>query len=478
MSRVFRAALLVAAALQAGVEPSVAGAEPPGSDRLQGSHRFERNGWIYLHFEGPPERLGFQHGYWLAGEIADFLRVIKPYLEKSTRRDWNFYRSAAEKMLWIRIDSEYQREIDGIVEGLHAKGVKADRWDLVALNANQELPYYYVPWLDRKEGKPPATHAPGNCSAFIASGNYTKDGRIVMGHNAWTNYVVGARWNIIFDLQPERGSRILMDGLPGVIASDDDFGVNSAGIMVTETTISQFEGWDPAGKPEFVRARQALQYSRSIDDFVRIMLDGNNGGYANDWLLGDNKTGEIALFELGLKNQSVRRARDGCFFGANFPDADQLTREETRFDATKKDSSPCARKARWEQLIAGHKGQIDLELAKTFETDGFDAFAGKHESNERTLCGRVEVSPRGVPEWDWPPFYPGGTVQAKVIDAGLAGKLAFWGQVGHHGSDFIAGAFLAEHKEYDWMRGLLRDIKCQPWCVFEAGMKKAVDSRR
>ena len=77
-----------------------------------------------------------------------------------------------------------------------------------------------------------------------------------MGHNAWTNYVVGPRWNIVFDIKPANGSRIIMDGLPGVIASDDDFGVNSAGIMVTETTITQFEGWDPAGKPEFVRARK------------------------------------------------------------------------------------------------------------------------------------------------------------------------------------------------------------------------------
>src|SRR5205814_5586084 len=120
-----------------------------------------------------------------------------------------------------------------------------------------------------------------------------------------TNYVIGARWNIVFDIVPERGQRLLMDGLPGVIASDDDFGVNSAGIMVTETTITQFEGWDPDGKAEFARARKALQYSRSIDDFVRIMRDGNNGGYANDWLVGDNKTGEIALLELGLKETSV-----------------------------------------------------------------------------------------------------------------------------------------------------------------------------
>jgi hypothetical protein len=478
MRRIFLAALLVQAGYLVGGSARAAGGDPPTTDanRLVGSYRFERSGWIYVHLKGSPERIGYQHGYLLAGEIADLLRVIKPYLERSSKRDWSFYRQAAEQMLWPRIDAEYQREIDGIVAGIHAKGVKADRWDLVALNANQELPYYYVPWLDKKEGKSPATHAPGNCSALIATGSYTKDGRIVMGHNAWTNYVVGTRWNIIFDLEPEQGARILMDGLPGVIVSDDDFGVSSAGMLVTETTITQFEGWDPKGIPEFVRARKALQYSRSIDDFVRIMLEGNNGGYANDWLIGDNKTGEIAHFELGLKNHSVRRTKDGCFVGANFPDSPKLTQEETKFDAAKPDSSPNARKTRWEQLVGEHKGRIDIELGKSFENDGFDVITQKNEANERTLCGRVEVSPRGVPEWDWGPFYPGGTVQSKVIDGALAGKLAFWGQVGHHGSDFIADNFLDEHKEYDWMRGLLRDMKCQPWCRFDAGMKPSAST--
>jgi hypothetical protein len=446
--------------------PSAADAE-----RLKGSYRFERAGWIYVHLEGSPERIGYQHGTLLAPEIADFLRVIKPFLEKSTHRDWNFYRQSAETMLWKRIEPEYQREIDGIVAGAASKGVKADRWDIVALNANQELPYYYVPWLDKKEGKAPTTHAPGNCSAFVATGSYTRDGRIVMGHNSWTNYVVGARWNIVFDIRPEQGARFVMDGLPGVIISDDDFGISSAGIMVTETTIAQFEGWDPDGKPEFARARKALQYSRSIDEFVQIMLDGNNGGYANDWLVADNKTGEIALLELGLKYHEVRRTKDGCFFGANYPVTETLTRTETRFDPNKSDSSPNARKARWAQLVAEHKGKIDLELGKAFETDDFDVIAGKNEAGERTLCGRVEISPRGVPEWDWTPFYPGGTVQAKVTDAALADKLAFWAQAGHHGSDFIAHDFLAQHKDYEWMRGLLKDMKCQPWFRFGSDMK-------
>src|SRR6266496_1887209 len=348
-------------------------------DRLKGSYRFERNGWIYVHLQGSPEQIGYQHGKLLAKEIEDLLRVVKPFLQHESKRDWDFYRKASLDILWPKIDSEFQRELDGIVKGLNDAGVKADRWDIVALNALEELPYYYLPWLEKKQGRLPTTHAPGNCSAMVATGSYTKDHRIVMGHNTWTNYMVGERWNIIFDIKPARGYRILMDGLPGVITSDDDFGINAAGIMITETTITGFTLFDPTGSPEFYRARKALQYSNSIDDYVRIMLDGNNGGYANDWLVGDNKTGEIALFELGLKNHSVQRTRDGCYVGANFPIDPKLTQEETKFDVNKKDSSPNARKVRWGQLTSQHKGAIDIELGKQFETDGFDVIDQKHE---------------------------------------------------------------------------------------------------
>ncbi len=176
MSCIVRTALIMMAVMLPGIAGPAVAADPPGAvaASLLGSHRFERDGWVFVHLEGSPEKVGFQHGYLLAGEIADLLRVIKPYLAKSTRREWSFFRDAAEKMLWQGIDPEYRREIDGIVAGVQAKGVKADRWDLVALNANQELPYYYLAWLDKKEGKTPVTHAPGNCSAFVATGSYIK----------------------------------------------------------------------------------------------------------------------------------------------------------------------------------------------------------------------------------------------------------------------------------------------------------------
>ncbi len=62
------------------------------------------------------------------------------------------------------------------------------------------------------------------------------------------------------------------------------------------------------------------------------MLDGNNGGYANDWLLADNKTGEVARFELGLKMHRVWRSKDGYFVGSNFPSDPEFIKKETDFD--------------------------------------------------------------------------------------------------------------------------------------------------
>ncbi len=44
---------------------------------LDRASRQERNGWIFLHIEGKPFARGFQHGYLLAKEIAESLRVEK-----------------------------------------------------------------------------------------------------------------------------------------------------------------------------------------------------------------------------------------------------------------------------------------------------------------------------------------------------------------------------------------------------------------
>ena len=49
------------------------------------------------------------------------------------------------------------------------------------------------------------------------------------------------------------------------------------------------------------------------------MKDGNNGGYANNWLVADLKTNEIASLELGLKNVTLRKEDRRLFCGLELP---------------------------------------------------------------------------------------------------------------------------------------------------------------
>jgi Phospholipase B len=444
--------------------------------RLKDAYRYERGGWVYVHIEGDPETIGFQHGYLLGPEIIDAFPAVSAGMTRSTKRDWPFFRDVAREQLWPKLDPEYQQELQGIAEGLNARtGSQLDVYDIVALNSFEEVPDYYVPWLNKQENAkhPPNLKSPGNCSAFVATGSWTKDGRIVIAHNNWTSYMNGERWRIIFDIQPTKGYRILMDGFPGVIASDDDFGINSNGLMVTETTITQFEGWNPDGKPEFMRARKALQYAGSIDDYTRIMLDGNNGGYANDWLLGDQKTGEIAQLELGLKAYKLWRTKDGVFAGSNWARDPKVIKLDTpEFKPADMATSPNARRARWDQLLNENKGKIDVGLAQQMLADHVDSFEKKTDVNERTLCGHLDVSQRGVGIWAWDPYYPGGAVQGKATDSSMTKQMRIVARVGHPcGEDFLAKPFLAAHPEYSWQEPYLRDMKAGPWTTFTAGEK-------
>jgi len=437
-------------------------APPPSDARLKTAFRKPaQNGWIFVHLEGEPASIGYQHGFLLAPEIVDTQRTIAASLEHDVKKDWAFFRTAAEQILWPRVETEYREELQGIADGLQARGMKLDLWDVVALNAWIELSGYYLPFSEKV-----AVPIPERCSAFIATGSYTKSGQIVFGHNAWTGYAEGARWNVIFDILPAKGFRLLMDGMPGLIHSGDDFVVTSGGLMITETTIANFSGFDPAGIAAFVRARKAAQYADSIDSFARIMIEGNNGGYANNWLIGDRKTGEIASLELGLKNVTLQRTTDGYFVGSNFPVNPKLIAEETTFDPTDKSISANARHIRWDQLMAEHKGKIDAALARTFLADHIDSFTGKNDPNERTLCGHIDLSPRGVARWVGP-YAPAGAVQSKVADSKMAEDLSFDASMGHAcGLHFRASPFLRKHPGYGWLRPHLKDMPSQPWTMF------------
>ncbi|HUA19429.1 MAG TPA: C45 family peptidase [Bryobacteraceae bacterium] len=462
--------ILLAAGLWAAPATPPAARVTSNDPRLtKAFRRPEQNGWIFVHLEGSPSEIGFQHGYLLAPEIEDAQRVVALGLTHDSHKTYAFFRAAAEKVLWPHIEQQYREELQGIAEGLKARGVALDLWDVVALNAWLELSPYYSSWYDKQHQvaawKRPV---PEHCSAFVATGSYTKDGKIVIAHNNWTEYKEGSRWNVIFDIVPSAGYRVLMDGMPGLIHSGDDFGINSAGIAITETTIGYFQGFDPNGIPEFVRARKAMQYSASIDDFARIMEDGNNGGYANAWLVADTRNNEAGDLELGLKHVTLKRTKDGYFVGSNFPENPELIRDEASdYPAHDNSISSNARHVRWEELMRENKGVIDVAAAQRFLSDHYDTFDKKTEPDERTLCGHIDLSPRGSMPWQ-PAYGPAGTVQNKAADAAMIAHMSFTAAMGHaDGIDFHAGEEIKDHPEFSWEKTVLRDLDSHPWTTFQ-----------
>jgi hypothetical protein len=129
-------------------------------------------------------------------------------------------------------------------------------------------------------------------------------------------------------------------------------------------------------------------------------------------------------------------------------------------------ASANARRARWEQLMEEYKGRIDVAAGQKFLSDHYDTFAKKEDPNERTLCGHIDLSPRGSKPWQ-SEFGPAGAVQAKVSDAAMAERLSLSAAMGHScGIDFKAAEHLRRHPQFQWQKQYLRDMKSHPWMVF------------
>jgi hypothetical protein len=433
---------------------------------LAKAERHDRGGWIYLHAEGSPEARGFQHGFLLAREIQEAMRVRKELWRHETGTEWSYLVKRSTEVFLPRVDPEDLGEIDGIVLGLKSAGVETSREEIIAYNAWFDAGDWW-PQEKKRLSSSPAERSKQSCSAFIATGSWTKDGKIVLGHNTWFGYPE-ADANVVLDLKPDKGNRILMQTFPGWIHSGTDFFVSSAGLVGAETTLSDFHNFDEKGIPEFVRMRRATQDASSIAEWCKVMKAGNNGGYANAWLIGDLKTNEIARLELGLKFVAFEKTTDGFFHGSNIAEDLKLLRLETTSNDVDIRAPNIARRLRWKALLKENKGSIDLERGKAFLSDGFDAYLKREGPTRRSLCGRADLD-SGDPGGGVP-FPPAGAFDAKVVDAAMGKEMRFtahWGAA--CGPPFDASAFLSEHPQYEWMSGLLKSRPTEPWVEFKAG---------
>jgi hypothetical protein len=440
---------------------------------LSKAFRYDKNGWIFLHIEGEPFERGFQRGYLTAAEIEDLKKTLAHLTKYETGRDIEFFLKTAVDLFKNKVSPEYVEEMKGMAAGAKRAGKNITYEDILLMNGFIDILWHWFPQQKEKESLP-SKPGPG-CSAFIATGDATSDGKIVMAHNSWYHYALLRFCNVIVDIIPKKGHRILMQSWGPSIYSGTDFFITAAGLVGTETTIADFKGFNEEGTPVFERARKAMQYANNIDEWVNIMIENNNGAYANSWLIGNINTNEIARLELGLKHHRFERKKNGYFIGSNVPDSLEILRDETAGVWDDVRDFKISRRVRWKQLMKQYYGKINVEVAKKMLADHYDVYLKKEIPTCRTICGHWELDDGMVPG-TLSAFYPGGAIDGKVLDATLAKNWSMWAKWGHSCDlGFNAAEFIEKNPQYDYLEGFLKDLPPQPWTLFTADNIKEIN---
>jgi len=428
-------------------------------------YRYDKNGWTYIHVEGEPYGRGLQHGYLLAQEIEEIMRVLKHITYWNTGKTWDFFVKEGEKQFACKIDGEFLDEICGIADGAKKAGTKVTWQEIITWNGYRELLYYW--WPFNENGK--SSEINNLSSAFIATGAATKDGKIVLAHNTCERFETGQFLNVIMDLMPSRGHRVLMQTAPGYIHSYSNFFVTSRGLMGADTTIRKINKYDVNGSPDFFRIRKAMQYADNMSSFVEIMKNKSNGAYC--WLLGDINTNEIMKFEQGYEYSNIKIIKDGYFQSLNAPEDPRIRNHEcscpSYLDIRHHQG---AGRVRLKDLVKKHYGKLDTEISKLILADHYDVYLKKFSPSSRTIDRHYELDDfkYSNPSDSFLPFQPAGTLDGKVIDSGLAKDLSFYGRWGNSsGLSFNTEKYFLEHNQWNHLKGYLKNRVTEPWTIFE-----------
>ncbi len=388
----FRTLLLLVLLASPAIAKDPPGPDPRTVQRYGPAYKYPQSGWTVLHIEGEPYERGYQHGRLMADEISGYLKALADQQSHTAPADgWNLTRTLVNVAFLRKFDREYLEEMKGIADGASAAGGKAfdrpiDLLDIVCLNVSPEYDsldpaLHALPTgLEGHRWPKPAPQAmpkpkSEHCSAFAATGPATADGKIVFGHiTMWMLYSTNF-YNVWLDVQPSKGHRVLMQSYPGGMQSGMDYYIASSGLMVTETTIRQTR-FNPEGTPLANRIRKVMQYANTIDDAVKTLTEKNNGLYANEWLIGDANTNEIAILELGTNAWKLRRSSKNEWLNGGMPGfywgCNNIKDLQVRLDTYPGTNDrpqniswrPCDRDQAWLKLLTKHHGKIDASFGR------------------------------------------------------------------------------------------------------------------
>jgi hypothetical protein len=439
--------------------------------KIKNGLSYEKNGWKYISIRGAPRERGYAYGYLCASDFKEIQKMLSFYMLEAYGLTWDFFVKNINddfKEMTKNEFNELYEEMMGISDGCNANGCKTSIDEIIAWNFYMSIPYWYSLKSDSRPGKEGG--APDRCSAIIAVGDWTEDGKIVVAHNSFTDFIDGQYSNIVLDLHPNEGHRFIMQTSPCWIWSGTDFYINSKGIICSETTIGGFFPYEQK-IPIGYRIRKVIQYANNLDECCKYLLEGNSGDYANSWLFGDTNTNEILRIELGLKYHNIERTKNGFFIGFNSTYDERIRNLEVVnsgfYDIRRHQG---ARMVRLGDLIDQHKGKINIEIAKQIISDHYDVYLLKDNNPcSRTVCSHYDLDSREyMSQSDRPkPFSPHGTVDGKVTDTNLAKNMTFIGRFGNScGIPFMKNEFCKKHRQYEKFCPYLKDRPSEEWTEF------------
>ena len=439
--------------------------------KIKNGISYELNGWKYISIKGTARQRGYAYGYLIADDFKKIQKMLEFVSWNNYGHKWSFFidgSTSAFKQTMIDNFPEIYEELVGIAEGCNAGNTPTTIDEIIAWNNYFTL---FDSWYSTVSGKAGGKEGgnPDRCSSFIANGDYTEDGKIVVAHNSFTEFIDGQYSYVILDVNPTTGNRILMQTSPGWIWSGTDFFVTKAGILGTETTIGGFNKFEN-NFTIACRIRKAMQYGNTLDDYTRILLDGNSGDYANSWLLGDTNTNEILRIELGLKYHNIERTKNGYFIGFNAaydPQIRNLECTDSGFDDIRRHQG--ARKVRLADLMEKHKGKLNIKLAQEIIADHYDVYLNKDNKCSRTICSHYELDAREyMSDPSRPkPYAARGAVDGCVADTTMIKNMSFCARWGSScGTPFIAADFLDKNRQWSQLKPYLHDRPTQDWTDF------------
>ena len=432
---------------------------------------YEKNGWKYVSIRGNPKERGYAYGYLCANEFKEIQKTLHFLMFEAYGLDWEYFIEKVNedfKELTKQEFKEFYEEMEGITEGCNAGGCKTTLNEMIAWNFYCSIPYWYSLRSESHAAKEGGAN--DHCSAFIAVGDWTEDGKIVVAHNSFADFIDGQWANVILDLNPTNGNRFIMQTSPCWIWSGTDFFVTSKGIIGTETTIGGFIPYEKK-YPIGYRIRKAMQYGNTLDEYVDILLHENSGDYANSWLFGDINKNEILRIELGLKYHNVERTTNGYFIGFNSVYDEKIRNFEVVnsgfYDIRRHQG---ARYVRLSDLMDEHKGKINIDIAKKIISDHYDVYLLKDNNPcSRTVCSHYDLDAREyMSQSDRPkPYSPRGAVDGVVCDSNLAKNMSFIARYGNScGMAFNKNEFFKKHRQYEIFMPYVKDRPSEPWTEF------------